>query len=45
MHKLGDLFCTWEALVDELEVIVVELVVLLELILLALEELVDLGQP
>ena len=45
MHKLGNLFGGWEALVDELEVVIVESLVVLKVVLLALEEFVDLCEP
>ena len=45
MHEFGDLLGAWEALVDELEVIVVELVMVLEVVFFASEEFIDLGQP
>ena len=40
VHEIVSLLCTWEALVDELEWVVVESFVLFEVVLLALEELV-----
>ena len=45
VHKLGHLLGRWEGLVDELEVVVVESLVVFEMVFLALEELVDLGEP
>lgn len=45
MHKLGNLIGGWEALVDELEVVIVESLVVLKVVLLALEEFVDLCEP
>ena len=43
MHEIGNLIGTWEALVDELEVVIVESLVVLEVVLFSLKELVDLG--
>jgi hypothetical protein len=45
VHKVGNFLGGWEALVDELEVIVVELLVILEVVFFASKEFVDLGQP
>lgn len=45
VHKFSNFVGSWEALVNELEVIVVELLVILEVIFFASKELVDLGQP
>lgn len=45
VHKFGNFIGSWEALVDELEVIVVELLVILEVVFFALKEFVDFGQP
>jgi len=45
VHKLGNLIGGWEALVDELEVVIVESLVVLKVVLLALEEFVDLCEP
>ena len=43
MHEIGNLIGGWEALVDELEVVIVESLVVLEVVLFSLKELVDLG--
>ena len=45
MHQVGHGFLGWERLVDELEWVVQELLVALEVVLLVIQELVDLGQP
>jgi len=45
MHKFRNFVGSWEALVNELEVIVVELRMVLEVVFFALKEFVDLGQP
>ena len=43
VHEIGNLIGGWEALVDELEVVIVESLVVLEVVLFSLKELVDLG--
>lgn len=43
VHEFGYALGRWEALVDELEVVIVESLVILEVVLLALEEFVYLG--
>jgi hypothetical protein len=45
MHKFRNFVGSWEALVNELEVIVVELRMVLEVVFFAFKEFVDLGQP
>jgi hypothetical protein len=45
VHKLGNLIGGWEALVDELEVVIVESFVVLEVVFLATEESIDLCEP
>jgi hypothetical protein len=45
MHEIGNLIGGWEALVDELEVVIVESLMVFKVILLALKELVDLCEP
>ena len=44
-HEVGAHLRGWEALVDELEVIVVELLVVLKVVFFASKEFIDLGQP
>lgn len=41
MHEIVDLLFCWEALIDELEWVVVESLVFCEVVLLSLKELVD----
>ena len=45
MHEIGHFVGGWEALVHEFEVVVVESLVVLEVVLLATEESVDLDLP
>ena len=45
VHKFGNFLGRWEALVDELEVIIVEFLVVLKVVFFASKEFVDLGQP
>ena len=45
VHEIGNLIGGWEALVDELEVVIVESLVIFKVVLLALEESVHLGEP
>jgi len=45
VHEIGNLIGGWEALVDELEVVIVESLVVFKVVLLALKEPVDLCEP